>query len=423
MPTVNLVNINISRIMERASEIGVRKAFGAPARTLVGQFLVENVLLTLVGGADRASRCRCSCCACIQPERHRSLRALHAQPARLRLRRAAGARVRARLRRLSGVADVPPQPRRRAQGRRRRDDPAPAPPDLEPQAPELSADGRDLLLVPGAVRRRAVRRALREQRAAAARLRHRSRLEHHRRPQGAGQGSGRARRGIARRTGSCSSRCARCRRSRSWPARFTGPYANSNWGSGVRLHRRAPSRLRREQRSPTTSRRCFRCRSWPAAGSRARTTPRRGSRWSSTARLAREIFGDADPVGQIIPEERDPNEPPPDPNDKPEVKRVVGVIDDFRQNGELVDRRELSCSSGCASTTPSPKAALPERLLRAAQARDAGGLRGDAGEACHGGRARLVVRGAAARCHARGQAAAVHHAAHASSAPSPRSCC
>jgi putative ABC transport system permease protein len=50
IPTVNLVNINISRIMERASEIGVRKAFGAPARTLVGQFLVENVLLTAIGG-------------------------------------------------------------------------------------------------------------------------------------------------------------------------------------------------------------------------------------------------------------------------------------------------------------------------------------------------------------------------------------
>ena len=50
IPTVNLVNINISRIMERASEIGVRKAFGAPARTLVGQFLIENILLTIVGG-------------------------------------------------------------------------------------------------------------------------------------------------------------------------------------------------------------------------------------------------------------------------------------------------------------------------------------------------------------------------------------
>jgi putative ABC transport system permease protein len=50
IPTVNLVNINVSRIMERTSEIGVRKAFGAPARTLVMQFLVENVLLTILGG-------------------------------------------------------------------------------------------------------------------------------------------------------------------------------------------------------------------------------------------------------------------------------------------------------------------------------------------------------------------------------------
>jgi putative ABC transport system permease protein len=50
LPTVNLVNVNVSRILERASEIGVRKAFGAPARTLVGQFLVENILLTIVGG-------------------------------------------------------------------------------------------------------------------------------------------------------------------------------------------------------------------------------------------------------------------------------------------------------------------------------------------------------------------------------------
>jgi putative ABC transport system permease protein len=51
LPTVNLVNVNISRILERASEIGVRKAFGAPARSLIGQFVVENVILTLLGGA------------------------------------------------------------------------------------------------------------------------------------------------------------------------------------------------------------------------------------------------------------------------------------------------------------------------------------------------------------------------------------
>jgi putative ABC transport system permease protein len=48
LPAVNLINLNISRILERASEIGVRKAFGASSRRLVVQFVVENVLLTLV---------------------------------------------------------------------------------------------------------------------------------------------------------------------------------------------------------------------------------------------------------------------------------------------------------------------------------------------------------------------------------------
>ena len=51
LPAVNLINLNVSRIMERASEIGVRKAFGASSRALVWQFVVENVLLTLAGGA------------------------------------------------------------------------------------------------------------------------------------------------------------------------------------------------------------------------------------------------------------------------------------------------------------------------------------------------------------------------------------
>ncbi len=50
LPAISLININVSRIMERASEIGVRKAFGASSWILVGQFVVENVLLTLVGG-------------------------------------------------------------------------------------------------------------------------------------------------------------------------------------------------------------------------------------------------------------------------------------------------------------------------------------------------------------------------------------
>jgi putative ABC transport system permease protein len=51
LPTLNLINLNVSRILERSSEIGVRKAFGASSHVLVGQFLVENVVLTLGGGA------------------------------------------------------------------------------------------------------------------------------------------------------------------------------------------------------------------------------------------------------------------------------------------------------------------------------------------------------------------------------------
>ncbi|MFD3001560.1 ABC transporter permease [Pontibacter toksunensis] len=50
LPTINLININISRIMERSSEIGVRKAFGASSSTIIGQFIVENIFLTLFGG-------------------------------------------------------------------------------------------------------------------------------------------------------------------------------------------------------------------------------------------------------------------------------------------------------------------------------------------------------------------------------------
>lgn len=50
LPAINLVNINVSRIMERASEIGIRKAFGASIRTMTYQFIVENIIVTVVGG-------------------------------------------------------------------------------------------------------------------------------------------------------------------------------------------------------------------------------------------------------------------------------------------------------------------------------------------------------------------------------------
>jgi len=51
LPALNLINLNVSRIMERSAEIGVRKAFGATSNRLTAQFLVENLLLTLIGGA------------------------------------------------------------------------------------------------------------------------------------------------------------------------------------------------------------------------------------------------------------------------------------------------------------------------------------------------------------------------------------
>ena len=51
LPALNLINLNVGRILERSGEIGVRKAFGATSRQLVAQLVLENVLLCLIGGA------------------------------------------------------------------------------------------------------------------------------------------------------------------------------------------------------------------------------------------------------------------------------------------------------------------------------------------------------------------------------------
>ncbi|MDT0596359.1 ABC transporter permease [Glaciecola petra] len=50
LPSINMINLNVSRMMERSSEIGVRRAFGATKLQLLMQFIVESILLTLVGG-------------------------------------------------------------------------------------------------------------------------------------------------------------------------------------------------------------------------------------------------------------------------------------------------------------------------------------------------------------------------------------
>lgn len=50
LPILNLINLNISRIAERSAEIGVRRAFGATKWHLLGQFVIENTVLTAMAG-------------------------------------------------------------------------------------------------------------------------------------------------------------------------------------------------------------------------------------------------------------------------------------------------------------------------------------------------------------------------------------
>jgi putative ABC transport system permease protein len=49
LPTVNLVNINKTRMAERSEEIGVRKSFGASRKQIAFQFLIENIFVTILG--------------------------------------------------------------------------------------------------------------------------------------------------------------------------------------------------------------------------------------------------------------------------------------------------------------------------------------------------------------------------------------
>lgn len=50
LPVLNLIYMNLTRISERASEISIRKSFGASSITLTGQFIIENLVLTALGG-------------------------------------------------------------------------------------------------------------------------------------------------------------------------------------------------------------------------------------------------------------------------------------------------------------------------------------------------------------------------------------
>lgn len=50
VPAINLSGMVASRMERRLPEMAIRKAFGAKRRTLLGQVVVENLMLTLIGG-------------------------------------------------------------------------------------------------------------------------------------------------------------------------------------------------------------------------------------------------------------------------------------------------------------------------------------------------------------------------------------
>lgn len=50
LPAINLSSMTRSRLRHRVSEIGVRRAFGAKKRGILGQMLCENFIITLAGG-------------------------------------------------------------------------------------------------------------------------------------------------------------------------------------------------------------------------------------------------------------------------------------------------------------------------------------------------------------------------------------
>jgi len=51
IPSLNLIGLNFMRINERAEELSIRKAFGASRLSIVRQIIVENLILSIIGGA------------------------------------------------------------------------------------------------------------------------------------------------------------------------------------------------------------------------------------------------------------------------------------------------------------------------------------------------------------------------------------
>ena len=215
-----------------------------------------------------------------------------------------------------------------------------------------------LLLVPDPVRRRPPRCPLRSpaQPLGSAILLH---VERHRRPKGGGPGL-RAVKARHRETyGSCSSRCAKCPRWRVWLGSFTGPYANSEWGSGTRLPggRQINYGVNRVTDDFSGA--------FPQPNCCGRWFSRRRRRCGVylvvvNQRLARPIFGDADRLAKSSRRSVSKRSAARLER-KPEVKRVIGVIDESRQNGELATA-ESYMFQRMRLDDLAPKGGLPDRL-------------------------------------------------------------
>jgi putative ABC transport system permease protein len=144
-------------------------------------------------------------------------------------------------------------------------------------------------------------------------------------------------------------------------AGFAGPYANSSWGSGTRLT--GGRDVDYGLNSVTDSyAELFQI---PIAEGRWFSREDDGAAWQPVVvnrALAREIFGEGNAVGQIIPEERDANDSPTAAPATPRGKRVVGIVEEFRQSGELAPAQNYLFHRMRVDDAD-PEASVPERIF------------------------------------------------------------
>ena len=116
---------------------------------------------------------------------------------------------------------------------------------------------------------------------------------------------------------------------------FTAPYENASWGTGIKV-RGKQYRVRR-QRGHRPISRCDQSEWSPAAGSPAKTTACVGPGDDQPQPGPRDLR-QFEPGRPGIPEDPEPGDKDMSPEDRERVgreMRVVGVIEDFRQHGEL----------------------------------------------------------------------------------------